>query len=177
MIELSGGITAMAAFLKWGLTPEALFGILILLGFLAIALIDLDTFVISDPICIVIALLGVGLLTASGQTSRVPKHLIAGMVGGCFVLTIILLSRGGMGFGDVKLAATMGIILGLRDLGVALFLGIVLGAAAALLLLLTRRKGRGDAMPFGPFLAAGAIVTMLQGDAVVDFYEQLVGLR
>jgi leader peptidase (prepilin peptidase)/N-methyltransferase len=79
-----------------------------------------------------------------------------------------------MGMGDVKLAALIGIVLGSLDLGqvaVAAGAAIVLGGLGAIVALL-RGVGRRGAMPFGPFLAAGAIVAAFWGPQIADWYSR-----
>lgn len=85
-------------------------------------------------------------------------------------------SRGGLGFGDVKLAAWLGLYLGPRALPVALFAAALLGGLVATGLLVTRRRGRRDAIPFGPFLAVGGLVGWFGGEALWAAYVG-VGLR
>lgn len=176
LVELAGGLLAIAGYLKWGATPEAPIAILSLLAFLGIALVDLDTYIIPDSLCVAVALLGVGFAVVAEQPGTLIDRLFAGFLGAGTIVIVILASRGGMGFGDAKLVASMGIALGLQGLGVALFMGFVMGALAALILLVTRKKKRGDAIPFGPFLSAGAMVALLQGDELYQLYARWSGL-
>lgn len=100
------------------------------------------------------------------STDRLVWTLLGAFVAGGVFLVIVLISRGGVGLGDAKLAFFLGAALGgpqtwpppvLR----ALFLGIVLGGVGAGLLLLTRVRSMKDFIPYGPFLCAGAIITVL----------------
>ncbi|MBT9176421.1 MAG: hypothetical protein DDT20_00740 [Firmicutes bacterium] len=81
-----------------------------------------------------------------------------------------------MGFGDVKLAALLGLYLGPAPVMLTLLLAFVVGAAVGVLLMVLKIKGRKDMLPFGPFLALGAFFTMLWGPAIILWYTQLVGL-
>jgi leader peptidase (prepilin peptidase)/N-methyltransferase len=167
---------AVGGYLKWGTTPEAAFSTLSLLVFLAIALVDLDTYIIPDSLCVAVAVLGVSSAMVTGQMGILLGRLSAGILGAAAIVIVILASRGGMGFGDAKLVAAMGVALGLQGMGVALFVGFVMGAFSALVLLITRRRSRGDAIPFGPFLSVGAIVSLLQGDELCRLYVHWSGL-
>jgi leader peptidase (prepilin peptidase)/N-methyltransferase len=93
-----------------------------------------------------------------------------------FVLLLIpaLVFRGGMGFGDVKMAALIGLVTGFPGVFVALFVGIVLGGLVAIFLLLTRMKQRKDPIPFGPFLALATMATLLYGGQLLDHYLSLL---
>jgi leader peptidase (prepilin peptidase)/N-methyltransferase len=81
-----------------------------------------------------------------------------------------------MGFGDVRLAGLLGFFLGwlgLAHVALGLFLGFLFGAVLGALLLATGRRNRRQAIPFGPFLAAGAIVAVLFGHPLLDAYPPL----
>ena len=99
---------------------------------------------------------------------RSPRHSRAAFGGGLFLL-VYRLSRGGMGGGDVKLAAAIGAWTGLPAVLPALFAAFLLGSFAALFLL-CRGAGRRATLPFGPFLAAGGLLGLLAGERIVRLY-------
>jgi hypothetical protein len=72
---------AVAGFLKWGVTLEALIAIMSLLAFLGIALVDLDTYIIPDSLCVIVALLGMGFAVATGQAGDLVNRIFAGLLG------------------------------------------------------------------------------------------------
>jgi leader peptidase (prepilin peptidase)/N-methyltransferase len=76
-------------------------------------------------------------------------------------LLIAVLSRGGMGGGDIKLIAMIGAFLGWQAVLVTIFMAAMLSAVVGLSLILLKQKGRKDPIPFAPFLALGAFVAML----------------
>jgi leader peptidase (prepilin peptidase) / N-methyltransferase len=92
-----------------------------------------------------------------------PQALLGGAAGFSIFLLLGLISRGGMGAGDIKLAGVIGLMTGYPLIISALFLGVVLGGAAALILLITRRVGRKGTLAYAPYLAAGAIIVLLLG--------------
>jgi leader peptidase (prepilin peptidase)/N-methyltransferase len=86
----------------------------------------------------------------------------------------------GMGMGDVKLAALIGLVLGsfgLSYVGVAAGVGVIGGGIGALVALALLGAGRKDQIPFGPFLAGGAVVATLLGPRIADLYLSLLGAR
>lgn len=87
-------------------------------------------------------------------------------------LVIAVLSRGGMGGGDIKFIAMIGAFLGWQAVLATMFLGAFLLTLLGLTLMLVRRKGRQDPLPFGPFLATGALLTMVWGNALLTWYQQ-----
>ncbi|MDR7484262.1 MAG: prepilin peptidase [Armatimonadota bacterium] len=139
---------------------------------LAITFIDLDHQII--PHRLTWPGIGLGLVLAAGQ-GRVVAALLAGLAGAALILAIILASvlimkQEGMGLGDAWLAALMGVYLGWPQVGVALLLAIYLGGLAGLVLWALRIRGRRDPIPFGPALAAGGLLTLFWGQAVVDSF-------
>jgi leader peptidase (prepilin peptidase) / N-methyltransferase len=91
-------------------------------------------------------------------------------VGGGLFLVIILASGGGMGGGDMKLGAMMGAFLGWKLVLLAILLGVFAGGAVAITLLVSGSKGRKDPVPFGPFLALGAVLSLLWGNGILGWY-------
>ena len=86
---------------------------------------------------------------------------------------IHIVSPGGMGYGDVRLSALIGLYLGYLDWGrvyAAFLVGFLLGAVIGVALMLFGKAGRKTAIPFGPFMAAGAIVVSLWGGPIVRLW-------
>lgn len=113
----------------------------------------------------VLTLPGIGLgLLFSFLLGNPVASLTGTFVGGGVLLAIVVISRGGMGMGDVKLEAMIGAFLGLGPMLASLVTGIVLGGVIALLLLLFKIRGPRDMIPYGPFLITGAWLVMLGGE-------------
>jgi len=149
---------------------------LVLVGILVpVALIDLDHRIIPNRITLPAAIAAVAIGLAL-EPSWVPEQLIAGAAAGGFLLVFVLAYPRGMGMGDVKLAAVLGLFLG-REVAVALLVGVVAGTVvgAAIMARLGVSKGRKTAVPFGPFLALGGIVALLAGPAIVHWYLHSFG--
>lgn len=149
----------------------------------ALAAIDLDVRRLPDRIVLPSAVVGVVLL---GGADLLRGDLVAagtaGAGAGAAALLFAVLwfaKPGGMGLGDVKLAAVLGLFLGqlgLAQLVVGVTGGFVLGGCFGIALLLVRRSGRGTAIPFGPWMLLGAWVGVLVGPTVAHGYLALVGL-
>jgi leader peptidase (prepilin peptidase)/N-methyltransferase len=156
------------------LTHESAAGIaLALLTILLVvpaALIDLEHRVIPNRLSALGAVLALALGLALDPAGE-PERLIAGVAAGGFLLVAALAYPGGMGMGDVKLAGVLGLCLGAAiapALLIALLAGVVVGAG-----IMARKgahAGRKTAVPFGPFLALGALVAVFAGQAIVDLY-------
>jgi leader peptidase (prepilin peptidase) / N-methyltransferase len=119
------------------------------------------------------AVLFVAAALVKGDVTPLWHGLIGALAYGVPMFVIGLIAPGGMGFGDVKFAPYLGFHLGWLRLGyvpVGAFLGFLLGAVLGGLLMIVGRAGRKTKIPFGPFMAMGAFVTIFFGDAVLRFW-------
>ena len=141
----------------------------------AAAATDLEERVIPNRLMAAGALLALALWTLA-DPGRLPENLIAGTAAGGFLLVAALAYPAGMGMGDVKLAAVMGLFLG-RSVGPALFVGFAAGALAGMAIMAARgAAARKQGVPFAPFLALGGIVGLLFGSGLIDWYAEVSGL-
>ncbi len=128
------------------------------------------------PVLAVLLILGALLDGDPAAALRIP---LAGLAGFAVLLVIALVNPRGMGMGDVKLAGVIGLGLGALGWGeviVGLFAGFLLGGLAAIALLATGTRTRRDAIPFGPYLALGAIAALLAAQPIVGAYLGASGL-
>lgn len=93
------------------------------------------------------------------------------------LLSAVLLGKQGMGWGDVKLAALIGLATGSPLVLVAMMISFLSGGLIAGLLLLFRLKGRRETVPYGPFLSLGALATLLWGEGILTWYLGLLGIN
>lgn len=175
LVELATGLTL--ALLFWGYGWDHEFWIISIYGCLLIAIfvIDLNTQLILNkityPACI-FALATVPLRDDLNYIDSTSGNVLIGGVFGFFLLmAIVILSRGGMGMGDVKMATLMGLALGFPHLIVGLFVGVFTGGIVAVVLLALKRKGRKQAIPFGPFLAIGFMTALIWGETLWEWYK------
>ena len=137
-----------------------------------ISLIDYKTQIIPDGLVGVIAVSGV-LYNLLVKPQGVVDMLLGGAIGFVVMLLIFVISHGGMGGGDVKLSAAVGLWLGVEGTLLFLLLAFIMGGVISLLLLASGAKSKGDAIPFGPFLCFAAFVTILYQPFLLNFYWQL----
>jgi leader peptidase (prepilin peptidase)/N-methyltransferase len=133
----------------------------------AVFAIDLDHQIV--PNAITYPGLAAGLLIAIIE-GRVVPSVLAALGAGAFFLLVAIVSRGGMGGGDIKLAAMMGAFLSWPAIAVALLLAFTLGAGVGVLLLGLRKRTRKDPVPFGPALAVGGVIALFASDAIWHWY-------
>ena len=167
------GATAMLFGLAWivfgGSLVDFTVAAALLAALVAVTAIDLRYQIIPDVITLPGVLAG---LVASVASHRVSWMESAGgiLLGAGLFVAVIVLSRGGMGGGDLKLGAMLGAFLGWKAVIVALFIAVVLGGVSAIALLASGRLARKDAIPFGPFLAVGGAMALFWGNAIVAWY-------
>jgi len=149
----------------------------------ALALIDLDTHRLPNSIVLPAYPVGAALLTAAALAAGEPGRLVTMAIGGAVLFAayyaMASLYRGGMGFGDVKLAGVIGLYLGWSgwgELAVGAFGAFLLGGAFSLVLVLTRGATRRTAIPFGPWMILGAWAGIFAGDQIATAYLALFGL-
>src|SRR3954452_7183198 len=144
-------------------------GLLLVSTLVAVTLTDLERRVIPNAILAVSAAAGL-ILAAATDPASLPERLLAAAAGGGVLLAAALAYPRGMGMGDVKLVAVMGIYLG-KAIAPALLVAFAAGSlAGAVLLVRHGSEARKQAIPFGPFLALGGVVGLLLGDQMIDWY-------
>jgi leader peptidase (prepilin peptidase) / N-methyltransferase len=148
---------------------EAVIGLVFVAMLAVITLTDLDLRIIPNKVLIAGAVLCLAIAIPT-DPGGVPERLIAAAAGGGLFFLVVLAYPRGMGMGDVKLVATMGLFLG-RAVAPAILAGLLAGSIIGLALIATQgAQARKMAIPFGPFLALGGIVGLLAGHHLVDIY-------
>jgi leader peptidase (prepilin peptidase) / N-methyltransferase len=164
-----GALYAATTIVLWGDGGEIALGLVFVTLLMAVTLTDLERRIIPNKILIVGAVLGVAIAAVSDPGSLPERVIAAAAAGGLLFLAALAYPRG-MGLGDVKLAATMGLFLG-RDVGPAILVALLVGSLVGVAMI--AREGaaaRKKAIPFGPFLALGGVVGLLAGSQIVDWY-------
>jgi leader peptidase (prepilin peptidase)/N-methyltransferase len=136
----------------------------------AVTRIDLEHRIIPNKILAPLAGAAI-ILTALFEPQQLPERLLAATAAGGLLLAAALAYPGGMGMGDVKLAAVMGLVLG-RAVAPALLVALLAGTLAGIAVMARQgiRNGRRTAIPFGPFLALGGLVGLFAGGELTDLY-------
>lgn len=160
---------AATVLILWDDATEIALGLVFVTMLVAVTLTDLERRIIPNKILLVAAVLGVAI-AAVGDPGSLPERAIAAAgAGGLFFLAALAYPRG-MGLGDVKLAATMGLFLG-RDVAPAIFIALLAGSVVGVAMIARDGAGaRKQAIPFGPFLAFGGVVGLLLGSELIDLY-------
>jgi leader peptidase (prepilin peptidase)/N-methyltransferase len=170
LVEAGTALLCGLVVLAKGLDKDAVIPLVMVLLMVPVTLIDLDHRIIPNKLMILGAVLAPALVLWL-EPDAIVEHLIAGAAAGGFFLLAVLAYPRGMGVGDIKLAAVLGLFLG-RAAGPAVFIALVSGTLVGALIMARKgvAEGRKTAVPFGPFLALGGVVALFVGDAMIDWY-------
>jgi leader peptidase (prepilin peptidase) / N-methyltransferase len=148
---------------------EATIGLVFVAMLAVITLTDLEQRIIPNKVLITASVICLAIAIPT-DPGGVPERLIAAGAAGVVFLLIVLAYPRGMGLGDVKLVATMGLFLG-RGAAPAILVGLLAGSVIGMALIATRgTDARKMTIPFGPFLALGGVVGLLAGHHLVDLW-------
>lgn len=170
LVEAATAVLWLCCVLKFGADSDVWLPLVFVTLLVPITLIDLDHHIIPNVLVIIGAVAAIAL-TAAFDSGSLVENLISGVGAGGFFLVAAIVYPAGMGMGDVKLAGVMGLVLG-RAVIPAVFAALILGSVigAAIIARYGMKEGRKKGIPFGPWLAAGSIVGLFAGDAIVDWY-------
>lgn len=168
LVEGGTMVLWLLALLTAGDAVSAVLHVLLLTALVPLVLIDLEHRRLPDAITAPTAVAAIVLGTVLDPAGE-PARLVAGLAAAIFLGVPALLHPRGMGMGDVKLVGVMGLALG-PTVAVAILVGLLLGALVGVVLARRSAAGRKLAVPFGPFLAAGALVAILAGEPVLRLY-------
>ncbi|WFM73028.1 A24 family peptidase [Halomonas sp. CKK8] len=178
LVELAGGVLAVAVLALFGPTLEALFILGACLALLAMAVIDLRTQLLPD--LLTLPLLWAGLLyQLHFQPLLLPSAVIGAMAGylvlwSFYWLFKLVTGKEGMGYGDFKLLAALGAWLGWQYLPLVLILSAGAGAVVGILIQLAIPRLRGAPLPFGPWLVMAGWIALLAGEPLMALYTGLL---
>jgi leader peptidase (prepilin peptidase)/N-methyltransferase len=167
---VTAALYVLVVALKWGDVLQMTLGLVLVTFLVPIAVIDLDLKIIPNKLTAPAAVLALAL-GAVLEPSYLPEQLAAGAGALLFFLLPTLIHAKGMGMGDVKLVAVLGLYLG-RAVAPAIFIALILGVVVGAAVIASKgvSDGRRTKIPFGPFLAVGALIAFFVGDAIVNSY-------
>lgn len=160
-LEVLGAALGLACAVRFGWSAELAPALALCALLVPITWIDLEWRVIPDALVVPGVVLALGL-NALGDPAGVWRYVVSGLVAGLVFLGLVLIYPAGMGLGDVTLVAMLGCFLG-PAVVLAILLAFVLAALPAMGVMAVRgvEAGRKVGLPFGPFLALGALVVLL----------------
>ena len=170
LTELAVGLLFLLTVLVlWDEPWEVALGLVFVSTLVAVSITDLELKIIPNRILLVASVLALAI-AAIGDPGSLPERIGAAAAAGGLLFAAALAYPHGMGLGDVKFAAVMGLFLG-RDVAPALLVALLAGSVLGLAIVF--REGaaaRKSGIPFGPFLALGGVVALLAGGELIDLY-------
>lgn len=173
-VELITGILTLCLFIKFGVSLTFLSLFVLCSALVVITFIDLEYRIIPDVISLP------GIVVGFASSFVLPwlgwqSSLVGILAGGGSLLAVaflyqVITKKEGMGGGDIKLLAMMGAFLGWRSVPFIIFVGSLTGSVIGITLMLSQKKDSKLAIPFGPFLAFGAILYIFYGREIIHWY-------
>jgi len=179
-VELLTGVLTAATVCKFGVSLSSLYYLLLVYYLIVVSFIDLKT--MEVPVRFSYGALLLGLLLSFFVPHHSFKEAVFGASFGAGVILFIIetyyvfTGKEGMGYGDANIMAVVGAFLGWKKVLLTLFLASLIGTAVGITLILLRRGNREKAIPFGPFIAAGALISLYFGDRLINWYLGGLGL-
>tara|TARA_B100001059_G_scaffold193238_1_gene196907 strand:- start:47 stop:940 length:894 start_codon:yes stop_codon:yes gene_type:complete len=178
-IEAVTALLSLVVAYTFGATEQALLYIVITWALVALTFIDIDHMLLPDQLTL--PLVWLALIAAVAGITITPSDAIMGAAFGylslwsVFWLFKLLTGKEGMGYGDFKLLALFGALLGWQSLLTIILLSSVVGAIIGIALLSIQGKDKATPIPFGPYLAIAGWITLLWGNQLQSAYFNLIG--
>lgn len=172
VIELNTGILFTLAYLNLGISKELIVALLFISLLVIITVSDLAYMLIPDKILV---FLGVLIILARIFSPLDPwwDSLVGAILGFSILLLIAILSKGGMGGGDIKLFFVIGLVLGIIPTLLTLFIAAFIGMITGFIQLKIKKSDKKTPIPFGPSIAASALIVYFYGEIILDWYTNL----
>lgn len=173
IFELATALFFLLSFILFGWSMELVIALLFISMLMIVTISDLDTMLIPDKV--LLFFLGPFVLFRIIEPLTPWWDSIAGAAFG-FVLFLVLaiVSKGGMGGGDIKLMGVVGIVLGFKGVLLTIFISSFIGAIAGIIGIITGKAKRKSPIPFGPFIALGAIISYFFYEFIIGWYVGLL---
>lgn len=171
IVELTNALLYILIYLRFGLSAQSLFFAIAASLFIVIGILDFryqDIFNVT--IWFGMSLAGLFLINKQLTSGDSLGYLISGAAGFGLIALVIIITRGGMGWGDAWLLLIIGMLLGPSLTTFAFFVASIAGGITGTYLLVSRKMGRRDSVPFGPFLIIGFYSALLIGNEIVSAY-------
>lgn len=165
LVEILTSVLLILLYSRYSLSLSFFAYSLLTFSLIIVTFIDFEQQIIPDEITYPLIVIGLILSFFSPRIGIIDSILGILICGGLLYL-IVIVSRGGMGGGDVKLAAAIGSFLGFKAGLASLVFAFISGGLVGAILLLTGIKGRKDPIPFGPFIVFGALIIVLFSELI-----------
>ncbi|MFC0522449.1 prepilin peptidase [Pontibacillus salicampi] len=169
LVEVTTAVLFVVSLMMFGFQMELWLSLALMSLFMIVFVSDMTYMIIPDKVLLFFLPIFV-ILRFLEPLSPWYASILGAIVGGGLLAIIIIVSKGGMGAGDMKLFALLGIVLGVKKVLLALFLSTLTGAVISGMLVIMGIIDRKKPIPFGPYIILGSIVAYLVGESMIDWY-------
>ncbi len=174
LVELLTGFLTAAVVCRFGLTLTSFYYAVFIWSLIVISLIDIKTMLVPVKLCYFTMLFGILLSPFIPQITFKNSVLGASFGAGIILFIIetyyVITGKEGMGYGDANIMAVVGAFLGWENVLVTLFFASLIGSIVGIAFILIKGKNLKSALPFGPFIFAGAVIALFFGNQLINWY-------
>ena len=174
IVEFATMLLSLIVAWQFGPTPQALLGIVVTWFLVSMTMIDIDHQLLPDSLTL--PLMWIGLLAALSPVFADLRESVIGAAAGYMILWSVyqlfkmVTGKEGMGYGDFKLLAALGALLGWQALPVIILLSSLVGAFVGIGIIAVTGRDKNIPIPFGPYLAAAGWIAMIWGESLSSWY-------
>ena len=177
LVELLTGILFVLVYKAYGYSTITLYYLLLVSLLVVITFIDLNHYIIPDEL-IIFGLIGASIFNILGQGISIKDSLLGGLICGGGMLALIylielLIKKEAMGGGDIKLFGMVGLFLGIKLGMITILLSVYVGAiygVGSIIYSKMKQKEYNSIIPYGPFISVGALISILYGTNIINWY-------
>ncbi len=174
LVEIATALLFVALYLQFGLTFYSVFQIIVSCCLIVVFVYDAQRQLIPDEMLLAIVFVTIIYYISQYKFFDFTNILIAIFIPILLTGAIVFLSKGkGMGIGDIKLSAVLGLVLGYPNILIALFVAFVVGAIYGIIAIIAGKNKLKDAIAFGPFLIIGFYITLFWGQNILNWYLKI----
>jgi len=180
LVEFSTALLSILVAIQFGVSGQTLIALAFTWTLIALSLIDADTQLLPDSITL--PLLWLALFASLFNVFIDPSSALTGAIAGylslwsVFWLFKLATGKDGMGYGDFKLLAAIGALLGWQMLPLIIMLSAFAGALIGISLIVFKGRNKNNALPFGPYLSIAGFIALLWGEQINQSYLQFIGI-
>ncbi|TKI71603.1 prepilin peptidase [Lysinibacillus mangiferihumi] len=172
LMELLTGILFAFSYWQYGFSEQLIVALLLISLLVIVVVSDIAYMLIPDKVLLCfLPLLVIGRILA--PLTPWWDSIVGAVVGFGILYSIAVVSRGGMGGGDIKLFFLVGLVLGTIHTLLTLLIAAVIGMVVGMIVLQVRQQGRKTAIPFGPAIALAAVIVYFYGNVIIQWYVGL----
>ncbi|WP_042146554.1 A24 family peptidase [Paucisalibacillus sp. EB02] len=173
VFELATGYLFALSYVHYGLTIELITSLLLVSMLVIITVSDIKYMLIPNKILLFFLPFFI-IMRVIQPHDPWWSPIVGAIIGFGIIAIIIFVSRGGMGAGDMKLFAVLGIVLGTKNVLLAFFLSCLIGSVVGIVLLATKIINRKQPVPFGPYIVIATLITYFYGENLINWYVNLL---